>query len=269
MKKLVILVAVGCAAAWSPVWAEGAEKRLTLELGDAVTLGKFTAQDATIDVGTTFMNPQGCIEFRLAGPLSVGASYARSENNFSGEWSNDEGDDADGSVDVERTDINAYLRLGSRDSVNLRLGYRYFKYEFSNGTISQRDAGVIDEIDRNAAAKGDLTKGIDAELNLVFGDTVQFGLGIGGTYYMDSEYSWEFDKVRPGHPTTHETGTATLNGYSARLRPELSFKAGDAIRIFVNFTVQGTMWEGTPDGGEEYPGVDLYTAAAAGVRIML
>lgn len=102
----------------------------------------------------------------------------------------------------------------------------------------------------------------------MFGDKVQFGMGIGGTYFMDADYTWEYDK-EVGGVTTHETGSATLNGYSGRVRPEISFKVNDTVRIFLNYTLQATMWEGTPDNGKDYPGVDVYSAAAGGVRVML
>ena len=72
-----------------------------------------------------------------------------------------------------------------------------------------------------------------------------------------------------GGSTTHETGSATLNGYSGRVRPEISVKVGDKVRIFANYTLQATSWEGTPDNGKDYPGVDVYSAAAAGVRVTL
>ena len=261
----VIIGAVLVGRAWA---AEDRGKVLTLEVGDAVTLGNFTVEDTTIDVETEYANPQGCVELKLGNsPLSIGVSYAQSKNDFTGEWSGDI-EDGDGAVTAERTDANAYIRLGSRDSMNLRVGYRYFKYDFSDGLIVQRENGVVTEVDKNAEASGDLTTGIDAELNFVFGDAVQFGLGIGGTYFMDADYTWEYDKV-VGGSTTRQTGSATVNGYSARLRPELSFKAGDSLRIFVNYTLQGTTWEGTPDNGKDYPGVDVYSAAAAGIRVML
>lgn len=263
MRSAVIVLAVVLAAVCSQVRAaEAKDKILTVELGDAVTFGSFTAQDATVDVETEYANPQGAVELKIGGPFSVGASYAQSKNEFTGEWSGDNGDSR-GTVDAERTDMNAYLRLGSRDSINFRLGYRYFKYEFSDGLITSPG-----EIDRNGIAKGDMTTGLDGELNLVFGDQFQFGLGIGGTYFMDADYTWEYDKEVGGN-TSHQTGSATVNGYSARVRPEISFKVNDSLRIFLNYTLQATMWEGTPDNAKDYPGVDVYSAAAGGVRVML
>jgi hypothetical protein len=148
---------------------------------------------ATIDVETEYANPQGAVELKIGGPFSIGASYAQSKNEFTGEWIGDDGD-SNGSADAKRTDVNAYLRLGSRDSVNFRLGYRYFKYEFTDGLITSPE-----EIDRNGTAKGDLSTGIDGELNLVFGDKVQFGMGIAGDC-GELESTWPLFRTiwRPG-----------------------------------------------------------------------
>ena len=273
MNRLGVLLAAGCMAAIGQAWAveeEATPSRLTIDVGDAVTFGKFTAQDTTIDVKTKYANPFGGVELRLAGPFSVGGSYAQSKNEFDGDWS--DGDkDGSGTLDAKRTDINAYVRIGYRDSVNLRLGYRYFKYEFSDGTIDQFKYGMLTEMDRHGSAEGEMTTGIDAELNLVFGDEVQFGLGIGATYYPDAKYTWAYDKKEGGRPWTHEVGSATVNSYSARIKPEITFKLSDEVRIFVNYTLQGTMWEGTPDSADDqnYPGIDIYSAAAAGIRIVL
>jgi hypothetical protein len=204
------------------------------------------------------------VELVFAGPLAVGASYATSENDFTGEWE-DEDDSGDGEVTAERTDMNAYVRLGGRDSVNLRLGFRSFKYEFSDGEIRQSSG----EVDRNCQAEGELTTGADAELNLLFGDEVVFGVGVGASFFPDAEFTWEFDKYEGGSFVGRQGGKATVNAYSARVRPELSVKVNDSVRVFCNYTVQGTAWEETPDGGEDYAGVDVYSAAAVGVRVSL
>lgn len=245
-----------------------AESGLTLEIGTAVTLGEFTAEDTTIDVDTEYMNPMVGIELKLGdSPVSIGASYAQSENEFTGEWE-DGAERGDGTINAERTDINVYARIGSRDGVNLRVGYRYFKYEFSDGLITIRENGRITEIDENAEANGDLTKGLDAELNLVAGTDVQFALAVGATYFVDAEYDWSYDKVEGGR-RSREQGSATVDGYSARIRPEVSFLIGDQLRLFVNYTLQATTWDAEPPSGEDYPGVDIYSAAMVGLRLML
>ena len=271
MRKILVVMAAICASTWGQVWADagaGTKNTLTIEAGDAGTFGNFTLQDTKIDVDTTYGNPQGLVELQLGSSvLSIGASYAQSENGFTGAWKGDN-EDGDGTINAKRSDANAFVRLGSRDSINLRVGYRCFKYKFTDGFITQRENGSVTEIDKNASADGELTKGVDAEFNLVFGDAVQIALGIGGTYFMDADYTWEYDQVQGGS-TAHVTGSATLNGYSARVRPEISFKLGDNVRIFANFTLQATTWEGTPDNGKDYPGIDMYSAVAAGVRVML
>lgn len=67
MRNAAIVLAV-LAAACSQVWAQEENRKiLTIEVGDAVTVGSFTAQDATIDVETEYANPQGAVELKTGG----------------------------------------------------------------------------------------------------------------------------------------------------------------------------------------------------------
>lgn len=251
----------------SGVRAAEDEGGLTIEVGNAITMGGLTVQDVEIDVETEAFNPRLGVEYSFAGsPVSIGADLALSENTFTGTW---EGDDegGDGSLDVERTDIGVYARLGSRDGVNLKVGYRNFSYEYSNGELAQYENGRLTERDENANATSDLTTGIDAELNLVFGEDFQVAFGIGYSFFMDAQYDWEYDQTVGGR-TTHVVGSAELDAHSARFRPEISFLAAENLRVYLNYTVQASIWTGDFEGGdtEDYPALDLYSAAGVGVR---
>jgi hypothetical protein len=234
--------------------------QIIVELGDAMTLGEFTYEDTTIDISEEIFNPRGGIEFRFGGtPFSIGGEYAQSENTFDGEY-----EESDGTMDVERTEYVAFLRLGHKNGTNLRLGYRSFEYDFSDAIIHQ-DNG---ETDIDGEASGDLTTGYDAELTLAIGSDVQFALAVGGTYFTDAKYEWSYTAIGGPNPGFH-AGSAKLDAYSARIRPELSFAAGENLRIFVNAMVSASTWQIDEDDDEatpDYPGVDVYSAIGAGIR---
>jgi hypothetical protein len=249
VKKTLVMLGV------SACLITGARAELMVDVGNSFTMGKFDYEDATIEVKSSIANPRAGLEYRFAeSPFGLGIEYAMSENDFEGEYENSDGD-----LTMERTEYVAYLRLGSRDSVNVRFGYRSFEYDISDGDIRQSNG----EHDINGVANGDMTTGIDAELNLVFGEETTFGVGIGYTFFMDAEYTWEYDIESTG---AHRTGSATLDAHSLRIRPELSFKLNDNTRLYFNAVLAATAWEGTPEGEQEYPGYDVFSAAGVGIR---
>lgn len=277
MKRNWWFILLFCIVFALPAWAENAtdgKSSLSFEVGNAITFGKFTVEDTEIEVGTEAFNPRGSLEFNFGGtPFCLGIDFAISQNDFDGTYEDGE-DTGKGSLDVDRDDFGAYMRLGSRESpVNLKLGYRYFKYEFSNGELDQFENGILVEWDREAEATGDLTKGIDAELNFVVGNNVQFALALGGSYFMDAKYKWSYIKTAPAEGIFDElvTGEMEMDAYSARIRPEFSFLATDNMRIFVNYTLQASIWEEDIEGtaANQYPAVDVYSAAMIGLRYKL
>lgn len=258
MKKLSALVAIALLAWMLPsvqaaARANADASQIIVELGDAVTMGNFDYGDASIDVSTEWFNPRGSVEYCFGGtPFAIGGEYAQSKNTFDGTYQ-----DSYGNLDVKRTEYLAFVRLGHKDRTNFRLGYRNFKYDFSNGTVHQNG-----ETDTDGTATGKLATGIDAELNLAMGSDVQFALAIGGTYFTGAKYDWSY----LNGAGTRVSDNAKLDAYSARLRPEISFKAGDNLRIFINYMVQVSTWEAQAEGSPDYAGVDIYAAAAAGIR---
>lgn len=265
MKKLSLFVAIAFLGSMLPA-VQAAEpaaedgSQIIIELGDAMTFGDFTYEDTTIDVSEEFMNPRGSAEFRFGGTsLAIGGEYAQSKNTFDGEY-----EDSDGTLDAERTEYVLFARLGHKNGTNLRVGYRNFKYDFSDATIHQ-DNG---ETDVNGKATGKLATGIDAELTLAVGSDLQFALALGATYFTDAEYDWSYTAIGGPNPGFH-AGTAKLDAYSARVRPEISFAAGKNLRVFVNGTVQASTWDisqSEDDASPDYPGVDIYSAIGAGIR---
>ena len=238
---------------------------MILEAADGITLGNFNYQDAEVDIDTEFFNPQGSAEYYFpGGAIALGILYAQSENDYDLDF--DDGDTRwDGSLTAERTTILPFLRLGKRESINLRLGLNIFEYEFSDGTLDKTEDGVTTHI-REGYAKGDLATGIDAELSLLFGDQFQFGLILGGTYFIGAEYEWTYLDADTG---LREYGTAELDAVTFRLAPELSFEVAEGWRIFARYQLAGTTWLGSKDEDEDYAGVDVFAAAVVGLRVDL
>ncbi|OGV68921.1 MAG: hypothetical protein A2283_16745 [Lentisphaerae bacterium RIFOXYA12_FULL_48_11] len=252
MKKIlgVLAVSVGMVTV--------ASAEVIVDVSDAFTAGKFTYDDATIKVKSSAANPRGSLEYRFNDtPFAIGVEYATSKNEFDGEY-----EDSDGTLEMERTEYVAYVRLGGRNSTNLRLGYRNFEYDITDAVIDQYEGGTLVEQDINGIANGAMATGIDAELNLIFGDKITFGVGIGYTFFTGAEYTWEYDAI----PGGHQVGSAELDAHSLRIRPEVSFEAMENLRLYVNVMLAATAWEGTPDDGKDYPGFDVYSAAAVGLR---
>ena len=98
----------------------------------------------------------------------------------------------------------------------------------------------------------------------MFGDKVQFGLCIGGTYFIDANYTWDYD----ANPGGHRSGTAKMDAYCARLRPELAFKLTDNLQLFANYTLMATAWKGREitNTATDYPAYDLISAVGVGLR---
>lgn len=234
-----------------------------VDVGNAITMGSFTYEDATIDVGTKVINPRLSAESSLGIlPFGVGVEFAKSENGFDGEY-----DSSDGTIDVERTEMGLYARFGNPNGSNFKIGYKNFKYDMSNGDITKRNSnGVVTENDINGTATGALSTGIDAELTLAAGSEVQFAVGLGASYFMDAEYDWSYTAVGGSNPG-YKTGSATLDAISVRVRPEMSFAINEQLRIYFNATLQASAWTGDlPEDGADYPGVDIYSAVAGGIR---
>jgi hypothetical protein len=233
---------------------------LIVEASDAVTLGKLTYDKVTVNIKQSYVNPRVMAEYRFGGTaLSLGGEFSKLKNDYDGTF-----EYSDGSMTMDRTDWTLFARLGYRDSVNLRVGYRNFAYDVKDAILNQRDNGVLTEQDTNGTAKGDLTTGIDAELNLVFGEKVQVGLSLGGTYFIGAKYDWAYDAA----PGGHKTGTAKVDAYSARIRPELAFLLADNLQLFVNYTLMATMWKGREVGNTntDYPAYDVISAVGVGLR---
>ena len=268
MKLLLSVLAVGMLAVGVSQAADEAS-RITLDVGNAFTFGKFTYDDTTIDIDSEMFNPRGNIEFKFGGaPLAFGAEYIKSENTFTGEYEEPDGDAGNGELDVERSEFAFYLKLVPSYHFNIRLGYRNFEYDITNADIDQYDNGVLDEMDRNGTANAKLTTGLDGQMNIIIGGptSVNLALMLGYTYFIDGEYDWEYDKIVGGN-TTHVTGAATANTHSIRVRPELSFPLTDDLRLYVNAEVAATAWDADlEDDDPEYPGYDFFMGATAGLR---
>lgn len=263
MKKLPILLAIAVLGWMLPstqaadeAAADSDTAQVIVELGDAMTFGEFTYEDTTIEVSEEFNNPQGSIEFKMEGAaIAIGAEFMKSENEFTGEY-----DDGNGELNAERQKLVAFIRFGNKNASYLRLGYCNFSYDFSDAVVVRPGELITD-----GEASADMTTGVDAELNLAVGSSVQFAIALGASYFMDAEYDWSYMSSVDGF----QVGSAEADTFSVRVRPELSFGLTDNFRVFVNGTLQGTTWdvdEDQDDSTPDYVGVDVYSAAAAGIR---
>jgi hypothetical protein len=261
-----IMVVLCCVfAPTSPAQTPYKNGGLSLEVGDAVTLGRFNYKDADITIKTEWFHPRGGLEYCFKGTsFSLGAELSFSKNAFDGSYK----DEGDGTVDIERKEFAAFGRLGDKNGSNLRLGYRYFKYNMANGHIYQYyDSGFLEEEDKNGIATANMSKGIDVEGTLAYGDKLKFALSLGYTFFIDAEYDWEYDEILyPGGNLTHKKGTATLDAHSVRIRPEFSYAVTDNLRVFINYMLAASAWTGTPEGEKDYAGVDIYSGACLGLR---
>lgn len=245
--------------------AHGGDGGISVEAGSTMLFGSFTYQDATVDISQELFNPRASIELMLPKtPLSVGVAYATAKNGYTLEYDNGE-KVLNGSLDIKRTDLTPFLRLGSADGVNLRIGYRMFNYKLSNGAFDETKNGVLTRKISDGTAEGDLSKGVDAELNLMFGGRFKAGIMLGGSYFMDAKYDWMYkDDLNGG---SIETGTATLDAVSLRLAPQISFAIVEDLRLELNYCVSATSWIGNKDDVEEdYAGYDIVTAMTVALR---
>jgi len=168
-------------------------------------------------------------------------------------------------VDVERTDLLPFVRFGQREGVNLRLGYRMFDYEISNARLDETRNSRLTRRIRDGQAEGDMASGLDAELNLTFGESFQFGLMLGATYFKDAEFDWQYrDDLAGGRV---ERGSVEADAVSLRFGPEIAFRLADELRLYANFVVAGTSWIGSEaDDAEDYAGVDVMASVGLGLR---
>ena len=236
-----------------PALAEYAASTLRLEAGTAITFGEFKYSGADVKIEKTIFNPRASVEFGLGGTsLSAGLEYARSANQFTGTWKT-----GNGEVDISRTELVVFARVGERERSNVRVGYRRFNYDFEDGQFTD-GANIY----LRASATGKLTTGLDVEGTVAGGDAVTFALTAGATYFVGADYAWSYSLN--GGPTTSDS--AKLSAYSVRLRPEISFKVGDSLRVFGNWMLAASSWKGTPSGGKDYAGVDVYSGIGVGAR---
>jgi hypothetical protein len=267
MKWMWVFVAAGLLAVGSVHAGDAA--RLTVDVGNAFTLGEFTYDDNTIEVDSEMFNPRARVEFQFGGtPLAFGGEYLKSENTFSGEYDEGNGDAGIGDLEVERNEFAFYLKLIPSYNFSVRFGYRNFEYDISNANITQWDDGVISEQDLNGIANAKLATGVDSQIDIIIGSptSVNLALILGYTYFIDGEYDWEYDEVIGG-VTTHRVGSATADAHSIRVKPELSIPLSENLRLYVNGEVGATAWDADVDDDEPaYPGYDIFMAATAGLR---
>jgi len=123
----------------SPVLASS----LLLDAGNGVTWGDFKVEDVEVDEETEYFNPSLSIEYRMGENenFAIGVGYSGSENEFTGDYSGNDGKEYKGNVDVDRTTLDAYVRFIPSPNFNIRLGYRYFKYEFTDGYYEKTQYG--------------------------------------------------------------------------------------------------------------------------------
>jgi len=257
------LFAAGSAQAQTP-------SRVTLDVGNAFTFGEFTYDDNTIDVESEMFNPRGNIEFQFGGtPLAFGAEYLKSENDFSGEYEEEDGDAGDGELSVERNEFAFYVKLIPSYNFNIRIGYRNFEYDISDANVNQFNDGVLSEQDLNGVANAELATGVDGQVNIVIGSprSVNLALMLGYTYFIDGEYEWEYDLIENGIDRGRQMGEATANAHSVRIKPELSVPLTENFRIYVRGELAATAWDADLDDDDPaYPGYDIFMGAVAGLR---
>lgn len=244
--------------------AAGYDGLVTVEAGTAVTMGRFSFQDITVDMSREIFNPFVSVEYRFSGTeFSIGLLYAGSQNRFELDY-NDGDLVLTGSIDAERREFLPYVRFGKRDRSNFRFGYRMFNYTFSNGELDEIENDILTKLIRSAHAEGTLSSGFDAELNMVFGDVFQFDIMVGGTYFFDAKYEWEYINILTNTP--FQTGGTDLEAASIRVAPGFNYRVKDALRLFGKYQIQATFWMGNGDDSEEYAGRDIMTAIMIGAR---
>lgn len=228
---------------------------MVIEGGTTVTMGSFSYQDYTADMSTEFFNPTLSVEYVFKdSKFSIGILYSSINNHFDMKYrSSNKSIDAE--LDADRTELQPFIRLGRHDRHNIRLSYRMFNYEFSDGYWIEYVDGNLKNHARDGKATGKLSNGVDAEMNLFFGNRIQLHLQLGVSYFFNAEYDWEYyDLIK----NRIDSGDAKLDALSVRLAPGISFMVMDNLRISANYLMQGTSWLGSKDDEDkEYAGADI------------
>lgn len=240
------------------------QSALRVELGTAVTLGKFSYQDATVDVSEEFFNPRVAVEYVLPnGTVAIGVQYALSENDYSLDYSSGS-KRLDGDLTVERTELLPYVRFGSPERANLRIAYKMFEYDISNGELDEYRHGRLVKLIRDGEANADMSTGVDVELNFGFGEQTRLSFMVGASYFIGAKYSWTYRNELAGNRI--ETGSAKLDALSVRFGPEISHAFSPDLRLFAQYLISGTSWLGSKDADEDYAGTDVMSAVILGLR---
>lgn len=248
--------------------------RVVLDGGLGFTWGEFTVEDVTATIKSDFFNPSILGEYRFgeSETLAIGLGFSETGNEFSGDWTGDEGKYYQGEITVDRTSFDLYLRFLANEHFNFRLGYRYFRYEFSDGYLEKRQYGEYLEIAEHAKAKGNLTNGIDAEVNFSGGDKFQIRCGLGFSYFTNGNYTWSYDRTL-FNPERHDTnqGDASQDALGVRFRPEMNYLVADNLRIRLEYLLSLAAWQGSTDQAEieDYVGVDVYSAIGLGLEYQI
>lgn len=248
---------------------------LFIDAANGITWGDFTVQDVTANIEVEYFNPSIAGEWRFGSEdkFGVGLGWANSSNQFDGEWDGSENRHTEGEIDIERTTIDVYFRLLAGPHFNLRIGYRHFNYEFTDGELEKYQDGLRIETATDAWAEGALTKGIDLELNFSGGTDFQFRFGLGFSYFIDAEYDWEYIETdyNPYQGPRTNRGSATHDAMAVRLKPEFTFKLTDMLRLTLDYTLSASIWDGTTGEAdiEDYPGVEIYSAFSVGIEFLM
>lgn len=237
-----------------------------VDIGSDIAFGTFTYEDATVEISEEFFNPNIGLEYAFPGrQYAAGIRYAESDNAFDLDYDNGK-KTLLGSMDCERSLILPYVRIGPRDGISFRIGASFFEYEFSNAELDETRDGTLTKKIREGEASGDLSLGVDAEVSLLFGTTIQGGVILGGAYYPNAQYDWQYrDDLDNGRI---KTGTAELDAASGRLGFECAAVISEGWRLYARFMVSATSWLGSKDEeDEDYAGIDGMSSVLVGLRI--
>ena len=252
---------LGVVAVLSPLSLRA--QAIYVEAGNRAAFGTFSAYDATVSISEGTVNPFGSIEFAINERFSIGAYVATVGNRFDLEFENDR-KVLDGQLSVSRRDILPFVRLGHIDGTNVRVGFRNFRYEFTDGDLNEFvKSGSRTRVYTDAQAEGAFARGVDAELNLRNSGRMQFGVTLGAAFFPGGEYSWRYNEVGVGPAN----GSLTTNTLSARAEPNVGYMITPGLRIFANYRIEATSWLVDENGeGEQYAGQDIMTGLGFGLR---
>lgn len=268
MKKFFVVGLLFCLGA-GITFAADDRSRLTLDFGNSFTFGKVSYKDVTIEGDSGSFNPRAALELKFGGwPLAVGGEYIASDCEFSGEYEDDDGEIGRGSLNIEHNEFTIYLKFVPWYNFNLRLGYRNFDYDITDANIDRYRNGSLYKTYASGSTHAQLDSGIDAQAVFIIGSprSVNLGLLLGYTYFVDGEYEWEYIETLHGHSRSY-SGSATANAHSVRIRPELSIPLGENFRIYANIEAAATAWDAdVADDDPEFPGYDFFVGATVGLR---